>query len=127
MALDKQYGNFDKQNPLATLWTGRCTVYEYQDVTDPFTKLTTQKEVAVLEDEPCRLSFKYEQATNMQNGAAVISQGVRLFIRPDVIINPGSTIEVTQHGHTYKYKGTSKPAIYCNHQQLVMELYDNEA
>lgn len=127
MKHDKQYSNFNLLNPLATLWTGKCTIYEYEDVTDPITKLTTQHEVAVLVDEPCRLSYKYEQATNIKSGAAVISQGVTLFIRPDLIINPGSVIEITQHGKTCKYKGSGQPAVYCNHQEIVLELYNDEA
>ena len=111
-------------NPLARLWTGRCTIYEYQNVTDPYTFQTTLKEVAVLEDEPCRLSYNREHATNIANGAAVVSQSITLFIRPDLVINPGSVIEITQHGVTEKYKGSGQPAVYCNHQEIVLELYE---
>lgn len=114
-------------NPLARLWTGRATIYEYEDTTDPITHQTTQREVAVLIDEPCRLSYNYEQSTNIQSGAAVVSQSITLFIRPDLKINPGSVIEITQHGVTEKYKGSGNPAVYCNHQQITLELYDNEA
>lgn len=127
MAINPSYSVINSTNPLATLWTGRCTIYEYQDVTDPETKQTTQREVAVLVDEPCRLSYRYEQATNIQSGAAVVSQMVILHIRPDLIIPPGSVVEITQHGKTVKYKGSGQPAVYCNHQEIVMELYDNEA
>lgn len=127
MKHDKQYSNFNLLNPLATLWTGKCTIYEYEDVTDPITKQTTQQEVPVLVDEPCRLSYRYEQSTNIKSGAAVVSQSITLFIRPDLIIKPGSVIEITQHGKTCKYKGSGQPAVYCNHQQIILELYDNEA
>lgn len=114
-------------NPLARLWTGRATIYEYKDDVDPITHQTTQKETVVLSDEPCRMSYNYEQSTNMQSGAAVVSQSIRLFIRPDLKINPGSVIEITQHGVTQKYKGSGSPAVYCNHQEITLELYDNEA
>lgn len=114
-------------NPLAVLWTGRATIYEYADVTDPITHQTTQQEVVVLENEPCRLSYKHEQATNIANGAAVVSQSIVLFVRPDLIINPGSVIEITQHGVTQKYKGSGSPAVYCNHQQIVLQLYEDNA
>lgn len=124
---DANYNQITNKNPLSALWTGRCTIYEFQDVTDPFTHQTTQKEVAVLEDEPCRLSYRQEQATNIQSGAAVVSQSIKLFIRPDLVINPGSVIEITQHGATCKYKGSGQPAVYCNHQEIILELYDNEA
>lgn len=113
------------KNPLATLWIGRCTIYEYQTVTDPYTFQSTQKEVPVVVDEPCRVSYNREQATNIQDGAAVISQSITLFIRPDLEIKAGSVIEVTQHGVTTKYKGSSKSALYTNHQEIVLELYED--
>ena len=115
------------KNPLAKLWIGRCTIYEYQDVIDETTYQTTQKPVPVVVDEPCRLSYQKEQATNIANGAAVISQSITLFIRPDLVIKPGSVIEITQHGVTEKYKGSGQPAVYCNHQEIVLELYEDKA
>lgn len=111
-------------NPLEKLWIGRCTIYQYQDVTDPDTFQTTQQEIAVVEDEPCRLSYNREQSTNIQNGAAVVSQSITLFIRPDLTIPSGSVIEITQHGRTVKYKGSGQPAYYTNHQEIVLELYE---
>lgn len=112
-------------NPLAKLWVGRCTIYEYQNVTDPETFQTTQQQVPILEDEPCRLSYNYEQATNIQSGAAVVSQSITLFIRPDLVISPGSVIEITQNGITEKYKGSGQPAVYTNHQEIIL-LLDKE-
>lgn len=114
-------------NPLSVLWVGRCTIYEFQDVTDPETWQTTQQEVAVLENEPCRLSYNREQSTNIANGAAVVSQGITLFIRPDLVIKPGSVIEITQNGVTEKYSGSGKPAVYSNHQEITLELYEDNA
>ena len=116
-----------KNNPLATLWKGKCTIYEYQDVSNPDNYQTTKQLVPVLIDEPCRLSYNYEQATNISNGAAVVSQSITLFIRPDLVIKPGSVIEITQHGVTEKYKGSGKPAIYSNHQQITLQLYEDNA
>lgn len=127
MAIDSKYMATNVSNPLATLWTGRCTIYEYQDETNPITHQTTQIEVPVIVDEPCRLSYKHEQATNIQSGAAVVSQSIKLIIRPDLVIKSGSVIEITQHGVTCKYKGSGQPAVYCNHQEIILELYDNEA
>ena len=127
MAVNKDYLTNGHANPLAVLWTGRATIYEHTNILDPATKQTTQKETAVLVDEPCRLSYNYEQSTNMSSGAAVVSQSITLFIRPDIVINPGSVIEITQHGVTEKYKGSGNPAVYCNHQQITLELYNNEA
>lgn len=115
------------KNPLAALWVGKCTIYEFQDITDSETFQTTQQEVPVLINEPCRLSYNREQATNISSGAAVVSQSITLFIRPDLVIKPGSVIEITQHGVTEKYKGSGQPAVYCNHQEIVLQLYEDKA
>ena len=114
-------------NPLALLWKGRCTIYEYQAVTHPNTFQTTHELVPVLEDEPCRLSYNHEQATNIQSGAAVVSQSITLFIRPDLKINPGSVIEITQNNVTERYKGSGKPAVYSNHQEIILKLAEDNA
>ena len=112
-------------NPLTVLWTGKATIYEYMHTTDPDTYQTTLELVPVLEDEPCRLSYNHEQATNIQSGAAVVSQSITLFVRKDLVIKPGSVIEVTQNGVTEKYKGSGQPAIYSQHQQIVLQLYED--
>lgn len=41
---------------LEAAYDGNLTVLEYQQVKNPKTKLTEQKEVVVLEKQPCRLS-----------------------------------------------------------------------
>ena len=114
-------------NPLSILWTGRCTIYEFQDVTDPETYQTNQREVPVVVDEPCRLSYHREMPTDVQNGVSVVSQSILLFIRPDLVIKPGSMIEVTQNGVTEKYEGSGQPTVYSNHQQITLKLYEDKA
>lgn len=114
-------------NPLATLWVGKATIYEYQHITDPDTYQTTLELVPILVDEPCRLSYNHEQATNIQSGAAVVSQSITLFVRKDLVIKPGSVIEVTQNGVTERYKGSGQPAIYSKHQQIILQLYEDNA
>ena len=114
-------------NPLATLWVGKATIYEYQHITDPDTYQTTLDLVPILVDEPCRLSYNLEQATNIQSGAALVSQSITLFIRKDLVIKPGSVIEITQNGVTEKYKGSGQPAVYSNHQQIILQLYEDNA
>lgn len=114
-------------NPLATLWKGKCTIYEYLPTTDPETYQTTTKLVPVLENEPCRLSYNHEQATDIRSGAAIVSQSITLFIRKDLEIKPGSVLEITQNDVTEKYKGSGQPAVYSRHQEIVLHLYEDNA
>lgn len=115
------------EQAIQKLWTGRCTIYKYVDEVHPQTFQTTKVETAVVVDEPCRLSYNHVQATNIQSGAAVVSQSITLFIRKDLVVEPGSVIEVTQNGFTEKYKGSGQPAIYSHHQQIVLQLYEDNA
>jgi hypothetical protein len=114
-------------NPLSVLWIGKATISEYKDVTDPKNFQTSHQLVPIVVDEPCRVSYKQEPSTNIATGAAQLTQIIMLFIRPDIEIKAGSVIEVTQHGRTLKYKRSSKPAIYSNHQEVVLTLYEDNA
>lgn len=115
------------KNPLAILWKGNATISEYKEETDPETYQTSHKLVPIVVDEPCRVSYRQEPSTNITTGAAQLTQIIMLFIRPDIDIKAGSVIEVTQHGRTLKYKRSSKPAIYSNHQEVILELYEDKA
>lgn len=114
-------------NPLAILWTGRCTISEYQDVTNPENYQTTHELVPVITDEPCRLSHKSESTVDVNSGAPYIAQSIVLFIRPDIVIKEGSVIEITQNGVTDKYRRSSKPAVYSQHQEVALKLYEGNA
>jgi hypothetical protein len=114
-------------NPLEKLWIGKCNIYNYQEVTDPNTFQTTHQLVKIVEDEPCRLSHNREQTTDIVNGVAVVTESITLFIRPDLTIKPGSVMEITQHGETVKYKSSGKPSKYTNHQEIILELYEDKA
>lgn len=103
---------------LKRLWIGSATIYEYQPVTDPNTFQTTNELVPVVTNEPCRLSYSTLPTTDIETGLAEVRQETTLFIRPDIVINPGSVIEITQHGRTNKYKQTAEPAVYTNHQEI---------
>jgi hypothetical protein len=96
-------------------------------VVDPDTYQTSQKEVLIVEDEPCRISFNSEATTNPDTGVAEMSQFIVLFVRPDLDIAAGSVIEVTQNGRTTKYRRSGKPAMYTNHQEIRLTLYEEYA
>ena len=81
-------------------------------------------------DEPCRVSYTHKtigSITDNDGGVPITVQVITLFIRPDLMIKPGSIIEVTQHGRTVKYKGSSTPSVYTNHQEVKLELYEEHA
>lgn len=106
-------------NPIEQLYTGKCTVSEYRDVTDPITKITKKQEAVVLTDQRCRVSFK--SSSSASDGKA--PQSIKLFISPDFMIKPGSKVTVTQNGWTGDYSRSGELAIYTNHQEISLELF----
>lgn len=104
------------------LYKGLCTVTEYQTYTKP-NKATGYREVDVLTDQPCRLSFGTVPAAEQTGGGTTLQQTVKLFVAPDVIIKPGSKITVTQNGVTADYCRSGEPAVYATHQEITLELW----
>lgn len=120
------------KNPLSVLWIGRANIYEYRETIDTETFQSKHELVPVVTDEPCRLSYgqaAYSRAStvDVNDGVPYITQTITLFLRPDLVVKEGSVIEVTQHNGTTKYKRASKPAIHSQHQEILLELYEDNA
>lgn len=108
-------------------YAGLLKVTEYQSVKDPVTHITRTEKVVVLENQPCSLSFESIAAAVQTGTVATVSQAVKLFLSPDIIIKPGSKIKVTQTGVTTEYKSSGVPAVYPTHQEIMLELFDSWA
>lgn len=112
---------------LKRLWADQCTVTVRQERQNPVNKQTEFVDVIFLADEPCRLSFESIPATSPDNGAAIVSQAVKLFLRPDADIPPGSAIVVTRQGRTETYVSGGQPAVYPSHQEIALKLKEERA
>lgn len=110
-------------------YDGLFTVTVYGKVKDGTTGLTTQAEQAVpgLIDVPCHLSIESKTAAAQSASADAVAQITKLFTQPDITINPGSKITVTQAGVTKAYKSSGIPAVYISHQEIVLEVFDGWA
>ena len=107
----------------ALYYEGTCKIIEYRPATDSETKITTHSEVVAVEEQPCKLSYSGLSATEQSETAAAVGQSVKLFIAPEITINPGSKIVVTQHGVTFEYAVSGKPAVYPTHQEIELEVF----
>lgn len=110
-----------------SMYTGTMTVYEHKKVVDEKSHLTSFKDVAVLKDKPCKLSFESKQAAADATASKAISQTIKLFTSPDIRINTGSRITVTQNGVTTDYTNSGVPAVYATHQEIILELFERWA
>ena len=104
------------------MYIGLCTVIEYRKVKKE-NKSTGFEEVTVLENIPCKLSFKNISSSIETDKASVINQSISLILAPEVKINPGSKIIVTQNKIITIYKNSGESAVYSTHQEIILELF----
>lgn len=108
---------------LESAYDGLCTVIEYHQARDAKNKFRKPEEIQVLKNQPCRLSLKKTAAAVQTETVATVSQGIKLFLPPDIKIKPGSKIVVTQNGVTNSYSASGVPAAYATHQEIMLELF----
>lgn len=104
-------------------YDGTCKIYHMQSIKDPKTKVTRQEEVVVKENVPCHLSYSSTSPAVQSGTVATVSQTMKLFLVPELIVPPGSRLEVTQQGRTESYSQSGKAAVYYSHQEILLELW----
>ena len=108
---------------IESTYDGVATVVEHQKIKDEKSKLTNFEDRIVLENQPCKLSFKNLSTAKQSEAAAAVTQTIELFISPDITIKPGSKITVTQAEVTTDYTYSGVPAVYDTHQQIILDLF----
>lgn len=109
-----------------TLYTGRMDVVEYRAVEDEKTGITEHREVTVLEDIPCRLSYG-KAAAAAEGDAAENVQEIKVYFAPEVSIRPGSKLIVRQNGAEAAYKSSGVPRCYASHNEVALEYFERWA
>ena len=110
------------RNAVESLYDGLCTIIEYNKVKKE-NKSTAFEEVVVLENQPCRMSYKTVNPTSQTDTASIVTQAITVYMSSDVLVKPGSKLTITQNGVTDEYKCSGKPAIYFTHQEIPLELF----
>ena len=112
---------------IESLYTGLCDIINQQEVLDATTGQTSFKEVVAVSKQPCRLSYSVITAATEGDSAATVKQIIKLFIAPEIEVLPGARVAVTQNGRTTEYKAAGQPAVYSNHQEVILRLADDYA
>lgn len=102
-------------------YTGTFTVTERKKVVRA-DHSTGFAEVQTVTDNPCRLSFTTSPATG-EGDTATLTQNVKLFCAPEIIIPEGSRITVTQNGVIEEYARSGMVAMYNTHAEYVLEAF----
>lgn len=112
---------------IETLYFDRATIIEYQHVFDPEDCSTGVKEVVLCENEPCKVSHDRTSTTRDGDAGDDTMLITKLFIRPDLEVKSGSKIIVTRNGVDVIYKNSGETAMYINHQEIKIELWEDKA
>lgn len=105
-------------------YDGTCNIYEKHSVKDPDTKITKQEDVLVQQNIPCHLSYSSAPPASGSETVTAVTQIIKLFLAPEVIIKPGSRIDVLQRGCKESYCQSGHAAVYVSHQEILLELYE---
>lgn len=117
----------DVKAALRVLWTDKATITEYQDYTKE-NKSTGKREVPVLENEPCKLSFETLQPVNQTETAAHLVQTTKLFIDENIKVQAGSKITVTRNdGKVFEFSQSGKAGVFTNHQEIMLVPFEGYA
>lgn len=104
---------------IESLYIDTCNIYEFQHVVDETTGITSQQEVLVYENVPCKLSFNRLPQTG--DGAASSSSFLgTVFCAPDLEIKEGSKIVIVKNGKTYALANSGVPRMGINHQEITV-------
>lgn len=113
-----------QRKAIESRYIGKCTIKCKQDVTDPVTNITSNIDIEIAVDEPCRLSYKNVPTMVNNENADTVNQVIKLFVKPELDIPSGSRIIVTQHGRTNSYRNSGFPEIHTSHQEIILNLED---
>lgn len=112
---------------IQSLWDGRATITVRNGALDERTGRTGPVERVTASGLPCRISFAAVKPTEPAGEGARTAQAVKLLIDPSVEIPEGSKITVTQKGVTADYGRSGKAAVYTDHQEVPLELWEGWA
>ncbi len=106
---------------IETTYDRLCNIIEFRGVKNSV-GATTFKEVVVLKELPCRLSYKTSETAvlNELSLSKEVKQRVKIFLAPEVKILPNSKIVVGE----CSYGKTSKSKVYSTHQEVELELLE---
>lgn len=86
-------GMIAARKAIESRYKGICTILEKKKVKDETTKATALMDMAVLNNQPCRLSYSSSGVANQTDTVSNIEQAIKLFIAPEIKIAPALNLE----------------------------------
>lgn len=109
---------------IESLYTGTLTATRTEYVTDPETGFEKVEKVVIVENEPCRVT---RQLSNPTEGyPKEYFETVHVTLAPEVIIPPGSELDIDFHDEHMHFKQTSSVRRFTSHQTIEMFIIGEE-
>lgn len=112
-----------RRKALEILWQGTCDVIGWGEITDPITHITKPGEMILYQGLKCKLSHKNISATSQTGAGAILIQQIMLSLGNEYDIPAGCKIIVNQNGKTASYKHSGEPAVFIDHQEIVLNIF----
>lgn len=104
-------------------YIGSCSISSsVKKIEEGQTKISFE---CICENQPCALSQKQLNSAEQTDINAKVDYTAKLFIAPEIVIQPGSKIIVVQEGRTYNFKASGKPFVYGTHQEIMLQEESN--
>ena len=120
-------GMIAARKAIESRYKGLCTILEKKKEKDETTKATALRDIAVLSDQYCRLSYSSSGVASQTDTVSNIEQNIKLFIAPEIKIVPGSKLRITQNNVTTDYISSGVPVVYETHQEVCLEMEKEKA
>ena len=112
-----------RRKALEKLWNGTCDVIGWGEVEDHVTHITKPGEIILHQGLKCKLSHKNISATSQTGAGAILVQQIKLSLGNEYDIPAGCKIIVNQNGKTASYKHSGEPAVFIDHQEIVLDIF----
>lgn len=105
---------------IESLYDCTCNVSGYEDYKDPVTKETRQVPKDKCINQPCKVSKQRLSKNNQTDTVNKITYEIKLFISPEIEINQGDIIVVTNKLGVKEIYNAGEGFPYTNHQEVIL-------
>lgn len=108
-----------ERKAIESTYTDTCTVYGFQKIKKG--GATRNEKIILLNNIKCALSQKSLKPTAQSETANAVSYDAKLFTAPEMLIEPGSRIEVSRLGRVSEFVSAGEPFVYETHQEIMLK------
>lgn len=111
------------KNAIEMLYDGICDIFR-SVIEESESGISYERREKVYEGIKCRISYESSKSAQKSETITTASQSIKLFLPLGYEIKNGDMVFITQNGISEKYKLCGKVSVYKNHQECILEIFD---